>query len=53
MAGNVEKLRKAHEAFSSHNFDEAMHLVAPTTTVVDHGRNQTVLETSVPLVATP
>jgi steroid delta-isomerase-like uncharacterized protein len=42
MAGNVEKLRKAHEAFSSHNFDEAMHLVAPTTTVVDHGRNQTI-----------
>jgi hypothetical protein len=38
---NVETLRKAHEAFSARNFDAAQKLVAPTTKVVDHGRNQT------------
>lgn len=42
MAGNVEKLRKAHQAFSSHSFDEAMDLVSLETTVTDHGRNQTI-----------
>jgi ketosteroid isomerase-like protein len=38
---NVETLRKCHEAFSAHNFDEAMKLVAPTSKVIDHGRGQT------------
>jgi hypothetical protein len=38
---NVEFLRKCHEAFSAHNFDEAMKLVAPTCHVVDHGRSRT------------
>jgi hypothetical protein len=41
MGSNVETLRNAHEAFSAHNFDEATKLVAPTVTLVDHGRNQT------------
>jgi hypothetical protein len=41
MSKNVETLRKAHEAFSAHNFDEAMKLVAPVTNVIDHGRGQT------------
>jgi steroid delta-isomerase-like uncharacterized protein len=38
---NVETLRRAHEAFSKHNLEETMKLVAPTTTVIDHGRGQT------------
>lgn len=41
MGSNVETLRNAHEAFSAHNFEEAVKLVAPTVTLVDHSRNQT------------
>jgi hypothetical protein len=37
---NVETLRRAHAAFSAHNFEEAMKLVAPTCKVIDHGRGQ-------------
>lgn len=38
---NVETLKKAHEAFSAHNFDEAEKLVASTAKVIDDGRGQT------------
>jgi steroid delta-isomerase-like uncharacterized protein len=38
---HVATLRKAHEAFSAHNFDAAEKLVASSAKVIDHGRNQT------------
>jgi hypothetical protein len=38
---NIETLRKAHQAFSAHNHDEAIQLIAPSAKVVDHGRGQT------------
>lgn len=40
MNQNVDTLRRIHAAFSEHNLDEAMRLVALTTNVVDHGRGQ-------------
>ena len=38
---NAATLRKGHEAFSVGNLDEAILIVAPNCTVVDHGRGQT------------
>jgi hypothetical protein len=38
---NVATLRKAHEAFSASNIDEAIKLMAANGMMVDHGRGQT------------
>ena len=39
---NLERLRKAHEAFSAHDAASAALLVATTCTITDHGRGVTV-----------
>lgn len=38
---NVETLRRAHEAFSRHDLDATTSFLAPTVTMVDHGRGRT------------
>ncbi|WP_299428511.1 nuclear transport factor 2 family protein [uncultured Meiothermus sp.] len=38
---NVTTLRKAHEAFSIGNVDEAIKVLAPNGIMIDHGRGQT------------
>ncbi len=37
---NTETLRKAHQAFSVGNLDEAVQVLAPDGTMTDHGRGQ-------------
>jgi hypothetical protein len=37
---NIETLKRAHEAFSAHNIDEAIKVLAANGTMTDHGRGQ-------------